>query len=181
MGAVLEMPASQKSVLHDQDFYSWAAEQARLLEKGDFEHLDIKNLVEEIEDMGRSEENGLQSAIEQALLHLAKLSFSPAETPRNGWRTSVVKQRVEIEKKLRKNPGLKSKVDNLFAEAWFDARTVAIAEMQEHGESPTVPNDNPFSLENVRDPGFWPTSHRQEIEQHLAENIRETMPTERQR
>ena len=162
MGAVLEMPASQKSVLHDQDFYSWAAEQARLLEKGDFEHLDIKNLVEEIEDMGRSEENGLQSAIEQALLHLTKLSFSPAEAPRNGWRTSVVKQRVEIEKKLRKNPGLKSKVDNLFAEAWFDARTVAIAEMQEYGESPTVPKDNPFSLENVRDPGFWPAAQNLE-------------------
>jgi hypothetical protein len=44
---------------YEQDFYAWTQEQARMLRAGALAHLDIPNLVEEIESMGRSEKREL--------------------------------------------------------------------------------------------------------------------------
>jgi Domain of unknown function DUF29 len=42
-------------VKYAQDFYGWTQEQARLLREGRFAELDVANVVEEIETLGRSE------------------------------------------------------------------------------------------------------------------------------
>jgi hypothetical protein len=42
-------------ISYDNDFYSWTQEQAELLKNGRFSELDIDNLIEEVESMGRSE------------------------------------------------------------------------------------------------------------------------------
>ena len=42
-------------ISYEKDFYSWTQEQADLLRNGQFNNLDIPNLIEEIETMGRSE------------------------------------------------------------------------------------------------------------------------------
>jgi hypothetical protein len=41
------------AALYDADFYAWSTEQAQLLRAGEFSRLDIENLAEEIESMGR--------------------------------------------------------------------------------------------------------------------------------
>ena len=38
---------------YDQDFYGWTQEQAALLRTGQLNDLDIANLIEEVEAMGR--------------------------------------------------------------------------------------------------------------------------------
>jgi hypothetical protein len=48
---------------YDQDFYGWTQEQAALLKCGQLNALDITNLVEEVEAMGRSEKRELQSRL----------------------------------------------------------------------------------------------------------------------
>lgn len=40
---------------YEQDFYGWTQEQAALLRAGRLNDLDIENLIEEVETMGRSE------------------------------------------------------------------------------------------------------------------------------
>lgn len=156
MGTAVEKIAGNKTSLYERDYHAWLEQQARLLRSGLTGQLDVANLIEEIEDMGRSEEAKLQSALEQALLHLVKLAYSPAVDPRRGWRTSVVKQRVDVEKLLRRNPGLQSKIDNVFQETWPGARKIAIAELAEHGEPPSISENLPFMLQEVRDESFWP-------------------------
>lgn len=156
MGTVLERKPESPCSLYERDYHAWLEEQARILKSGQIGSLDIRNLIEEIEDMGRSEEAGLQSAIEQALLHLTKLAFSPSSDPRRGRQASVVKQRVEIEKRLRRNPGLQSKMNSFYQESWPDARKLAIAEMAAHNESPAIPSECPFSMTDVRDENYWP-------------------------
>jgi len=46
------MPASS---LYETDFYGWTQEQARLIRSGTISALDMENILEEIEAMGRSE------------------------------------------------------------------------------------------------------------------------------
>ena len=41
--------------LYDQDYYLWIQETIESLEQEKFHEIDLENLIEEIEDMGRSE------------------------------------------------------------------------------------------------------------------------------
>ena len=50
-------------ISYDKDFYSWTQEQAELLKHGRFSELDIDNLIEEVESMGRSEKRELESRL----------------------------------------------------------------------------------------------------------------------
>jgi hypothetical protein len=38
--------------LYEKDFYAWCFEQADLIKQGNFQKLDIENLVEEMESLG---------------------------------------------------------------------------------------------------------------------------------
>ena len=48
---------------YEADFYLWTQRQAALLRQGEFNcfDLDLENIAEEIESMGRSQKNSLQS------------------------------------------------------------------------------------------------------------------------
>ena len=50
-----KLPIKAKDKLYDKDFCLWIETTANLLKEGRFSQLDIENLVEEIETMGRSE------------------------------------------------------------------------------------------------------------------------------
>ena len=65
-------------VKYEQDFYGWTQEQARLLREGRFAELDVANVIEEIETLGRSERRELVSRLRVLLLHLLKWQHQPA-------------------------------------------------------------------------------------------------------
>lgn len=44
------------STKYETDVLAWANEQARLIRAGRFDLLDLKNIAEEIEDVGKSEQ-----------------------------------------------------------------------------------------------------------------------------
>ena len=60
---------------YERDFYGWTQEQAALL-KSDGNELDIANLIEEVETMGRSEKRALESRLTVLLLHFAQMAIS---------------------------------------------------------------------------------------------------------
>ncbi|OGA33005.1 MAG: hypothetical protein A3G80_04390 [Betaproteobacteria bacterium RIFCSPLOWO2_12_FULL_62_13b] len=142
--------------LYERDFCAWAEEQVRLLAERRFDYLDLDHLTEEIRDMGNEQVFALESALIQALVHLTKLAYSPAKDPRSAWKTSVTKHRVVVERLIRRNPSLKSKIDGLFADAWGDARKIARAEMEQYGEVVERPEQCPFNLAQLRSEEFWP-------------------------
>ncbi|MDF5732182.1 MAG: DUF29 domain-containing protein, partial [Rhizonema sp. PD38] len=49
------------SHLYDQDFYLWIEITAKQLKERRFAEVDLANLIEEIESMGRSEKRALES------------------------------------------------------------------------------------------------------------------------
>jgi hypothetical protein len=56
--------------VYDQDFYRWALQQSQLLRERQFDQVDWQNVIEEIEDLGRSQYRALTSAVEQLTWHL---------------------------------------------------------------------------------------------------------------
>lgn len=60
------------------DYYGWTLEQAELLRTGHLQDIDLENLIEEIESMGRSEKRALESRILVLLTHLLKWQYYDA-------------------------------------------------------------------------------------------------------
>jgi len=145
-----------KNTLYERDFTAWARQQAELLRAGRVAEADIEHIAEEIDDMGREQAHALESAIKQALVHLLKLAYSPAKDPRRHWAEEVAVQRDEIESRLRMNPGLHSRLDELYSSAWKSARKIAAVSLAPDAGSIDLPGECPFSLAELRDPDFLP-------------------------
>jgi Domain of unknown function DUF29 len=142
--------------LHDQDFYTWALETARAIRERRFAGIDWEAVAEELEDMGRSEARALESQLARLLAHLLKWQYQPnqRQLSENSWRATIENARREIRKLLRENPGLKSRLPELFLEAYPQGIDWAVIET--NVSRSVFQSTCPWSLEQAMDDGFWP-------------------------
>lgn len=66
-----------KPTLYERDYYQWLTKTAELLRNKDFSEVDLSNLVEELESMGRSEKHAIQNNLIVVLQHLLKYKYQP--------------------------------------------------------------------------------------------------------
>ena len=57
------------SVAYEKDIVAWASEQAAFIRAGRFDMLDLENVAEEIEDVGKSEQRELESCMAVLIAH----------------------------------------------------------------------------------------------------------------
>jgi len=138
---------------YTEDFHAWALQNAQLLREGRLDDIDIDNIAEELEDMGGSKERELESRLGVLLAHLLKWVYQP-ERRGNSWQATIEEQRRRIERLLRKNPSLKSKLAECFCDAYGDARLIAVRETGFNKNS--FPSDCPFTLAQTLDDAYWP-------------------------
>ncbi|MFH0996422.1 MAG: DUF29 domain-containing protein [Pseudomonadota bacterium] len=131
---------------YDQDFYQWTQEQAELLKAGALSQLDVENLIEEIESMGKSQKRALISRMTVLLMHLLKWDYQP-DRRSGSWKSTIITQRKEIKRLLKDNPGLKSIITEMLTETYMDAAEIASAET-ELPES-TFPETCPYTVEHL--------------------------------
>lgn len=140
-------------ISYDKDFYSWTQEQAELLKHGRFSELDIDNLIEEVETMGRTEKRELESRLTVLLLHLLKWKYQDLRQCRS-WELSIIEQRLKFEETLEENPGLKSKLDDILKKAY---RYAVIEASKETKISIKIfPELCPWELDKITDSEFYP-------------------------
>ena len=68
----------QGKQLYERDTAAWAAANAELLRQRRFGELDVPHLIEELEDMGKSERRALESCLSALLMHLLKWMHQPS-------------------------------------------------------------------------------------------------------
>jgi hypothetical protein len=139
--------------LYERDFYQWVETQARLLKEGALERLDIVNLVEEIEDLGIREKKAVRSNLVVVLMHLLKYQFQPRRRSRS-WVASILEHRQRLRVDLRISPSLRGYAQDVFEEAYGDARARARAETGLPERK--LPPKPPHTLEQTLDPDFLP-------------------------
>src|SRR5258708_26158079 len=111
----------RNAAAYDEDFYAWTQEQARLLRTGQFSQIDVENVAEELESMGRSDKRELDSRLEGLLMHLLKWQIQPNfRSP--SWQRTIREQRRRIEKLFRESPSLRPQFPHLMPDAYVDAR-----------------------------------------------------------
>lgn len=128
---------SEAAELYERDFYAWTQAQAALLrawpEALRPNALDVENLAEEIEGLGRSERGAVESLIEQIVIHLLKLRCHPDQTSRRGWMKEITAFRAQVAKLLRKYPSLRAARTEIAAEVWASAARQVAKELDIDG------------------------------------------------
>src|SRR5260370_41891160 len=92
---------------YEEDFYAWSVEQARLLRSGEFSSIDVANVAEEIESLGRSDKREIQSRLTVLLSHLLKWQMQSAMRS-SSWSATIREQRRRIDKLLQESSSLRS-------------------------------------------------------------------------
>lgn len=144
---------TDSATLYEQDYLSWLTETARLLRSRQFSDVDIANLVEELEDMGRSEKRALESNLEILLRHLLKYQYQP-ERRSNSWRFTILEHRDRIDKAFRDSPSLRPYCASIFADCYSLARKKAAVETGL--PLTTFPERASYTIESTLNPDFLP-------------------------
>ncbi|CAN1210075.1 DUF29 domain-containing protein [Tumidithrix helvetica PCC 7403] len=129
--------------LYDRDFWLWTQETIHLLKTRDFDRVDLDNLIEEIESLGRSEKKELKSSLLTLLEHILKRLYVKMPREYNGWEQTIREQRIQIELLLDDSPSLKTQ--------WIEAcdRAWELSLKKVSGDYPKVkfPSICPFSTD----------------------------------
>lgn len=139
--------------LHDEDFYGWTEQQAGLIRQGRAADLDLEHLLEEIESMGASERNQLQSRLKVLLCHLLKWQYQPAYRSRS-WNATIEEQRLSLLGLIEDNPSLKPILPERLLKAYPQGVLLAVKET--NLDRRTFPADCPYSLAQLFDMAFYP-------------------------
>ena len=141
--------------LYDEDFLAWTEQQAALVRAGRLDQLDLDNLAEELDTMGRGEWGELENRLELLLMHMLKWDYQPARRSRS-WKDTIREQRNALRRLLRRSPSLKRDLEDTVADVYPDALGRA---SDQTGLSPsTFPDRLPYSLAQVLEPEADPST-----------------------
>jgi len=139
--------------LYDHDFFDWTRCNAALLRSGRFQDADIAHIAEEIEDMGKSQQNALQGRLEVLLVHLLKWQCQPGRRTAS-WQVTIDTQRDRISDLLEQMPSLRGSVQLNLPKAYF--RAVRRASLETGLPRTTFPSNCPYSAAEILDESYLP-------------------------
>lgn len=148
----IELEANRQS-LYETDYLRWIEITVEKLRVRNYSNIDWENLIEEIEDMGRSERRSLESNLIVVLTRLLKWQYQP-KFRSGSWKSSIVEHRRRIRKALKESPSLKPYLEEVFAECYSDAVEQASAETGLPVE--TFPQLCSYTSAEVLDSNFLP-------------------------
>ena len=140
---------------YEQDFYAWSLTTAGLIREGKWYDIDREALAEEIESLGRSERNALESRLEKLLLHLLKWRYQPERRVRgHSWEDTIREQRRRLGRLLSHNPSLRPTLPTVLEESYPYVRQRA--SLQTRLPLAIFPQACPWTVAQILDDGFWP-------------------------
>ncbi len=139
--------------LYEKDYYLWLENTLKLLQQGKLSELDIPHLIEEIEDMGRSEKRAIYSNLKILLIHLLKYRYQP-EKRSNSWRYTIEEHRQRLAEAFEDSPSLQSYFAEIFDKCYQDAQKLAAKETGLTLEA--FPTEFPFTTDEALNSDYLP-------------------------
>ncbi len=133
----------------DTEYDSWLLEQAQLLRDRNFEHLDVDNLVEELEALVRGEKSSVEQFAYLIMLHLLLIEYwhEQSEWNRNHWEAEITGFRLQLNNKLTNNlrNHLAERLDFLYSKAY----QAAVKKTKSSIKGDRFPSKRQYSLEDI--------------------------------
>ncbi len=139
--------------LYKMDFYAWTQEQAAFLRSQQWSRLDLSNLIDEIESLGKQQRQELRNRLSILLGHLLKWEYQPQRRSCS-WLATLRIQRLDIAELLEDNPSLKSYLEEAFCKAYLKGVELAAGETDLPHQ--IFPAECPYSLTEILDDQFYP-------------------------
>ena len=139
--------------LHETDFYAWTQQQAALLQAQQWSQLDLLNLIEEIDALGKQQRQELRNHLSVLIGHLLKWQYQPQRRSRS-WLATIRIQRLDIFELLEENSSLKPYLEAGLQKAY--QRGVELAIQETELSDRTFPPECLYSLAEVLDDRFYP-------------------------
>ncbi|MBC5794621.1 DUF29 domain-containing protein [Sphaerospermopsis sp. LEGE 00249] len=137
--------------LYEIDENLWLEETIALLKEKRFQDLDLNNLIEELEALGRRDKNAVASLLEQIIRHLLLLHYWTEEYEMNGnhWQTEIISFRNQIERLLTNNLQnyLNSELEKIYRSALKYVRQKTRFKID-------FPESCPYTLEQLLDENY---------------------------
>jgi len=146
---------TKKRDLYNSDFLAWTEETVELLRSQKWQDIDLENLIEEIIDLGKSQQHALQSSLRLILMHLLKWKYQ-SDRQSHSWKITINRERLNIDEYLEESPSLRRFLSD---REWIDktyqrARREAMVET--NLALTTFPVACPFSMLEILDLDFYP-------------------------
>ncbi|MCG9890561.1 MAG: DUF29 domain-containing protein [Thermosynechococcaceae cyanobacterium MS004] len=135
------------------DFSAWIDETAQLLRDRRWQEIDVTHLVEEIQDLGKSEKRAISSQLTRLLLHLLKWQFQPQRRS-DSWLDSITDARTQIALAIEDSPSLGNYPAQQLQESY--SRACRQAAKQTGMDLSTFPPACPYTLELVLSEDWLP-------------------------
>jgi len=143
----------QKLAQYDRDFSIWTEQQADYLKKGRWAELDVKNLIEELEALGRSEQRELSSYFQVLVMHLLKCQYQP-ELKTSSWDATISNCWDKIEDCLEDSPSLKRFLQDSEWIKKYYRRACRDAAKETSKPVEIFPTECPYIIEQILDRTF---------------------------
>ncbi len=152
MSQAAEKPTIVSS-LYEVDFYAWTQEQVILLREQKWSQVDLANVLEEIESLGKQQRQELRNRLGILLGHLLKWQFQPDYRSKS-WQATIREQRYRIRKLLDDSPSLKPHLLEAIAYGYELGLALVVQETPlDYGD---LPERCSYLLEQILDDAFFP-------------------------
>lgn len=141
--------------LYEQDYVAWLDLTLNQLKQQDFNGLDWKNLIEEIDALGREQRHKVESYVLRLLIHLLLYQYWDAERKWSGkgWEKEIDNFRLELDF-LLESQVLHNYFLSILEKDYTKARKLAI---KKSNLSPMIfPEACPYTPEQMLDFGWLP-------------------------
>lgn len=141
--------------LYETDYDAWFQSNLKLLRQARFSELDLRHLIEELEDMSKKSRRELANSMVILLAHLLKWQYQPTNIS-SSWRGSILEQRLQIRRELKFSPSLKPYLPEAIEDAYPDA--LKLASKETGIKLDIFPQPCNYPLEDILDEDYFPAS-----------------------
>jgi hypothetical protein len=137
------MSTSTKS-LYETDFAEWSDQMAKLLREGRFDQVDLENVAEEIESLGRSERKAVRSQLQRLMMHTVKQQIQP-DRDGTSWQRSIREARQALLDDIEESPSLRTHLQKNMQKLY--KRAVEEALIETSLDYSSLPRECPWTLD----------------------------------
>jgi hypothetical protein len=143
--------------LYEIDDYLWIQKTIELLKAKKFRELDLENLIEELDDLGRERKHKIKSLLEQIIRHLLLLTYWESEYNRNAqhWEAEIVSFRNQLHDRMTTN--FYHYLEENLASIYQNALRYA----QRKSRLKNLPLQCPYTLEQLLNDDWFPDPFQQ--------------------
>ena len=107
--------------LYDRDFALWIEATVKQLKSGDLSQVDLENLIEEVESLGRRDKRELKNCLITLFEHALKRRYLPLSECYRGWEVTIKRCQFKLKDILKDSPSLCSFLTDICNDCYQEA------------------------------------------------------------